>query len=339
MANILFRVDASEKVALGHLKRSLALSIALQRLGHAIYFLALDDLASKNILAQKNVFWTMGEVGSDEDVDNLILIANQIVADVLVVDSYSINSNYLTLLKNNKFKIVLFDDLFTQNFAVDALIHSLPVTLQVKHQVDLMMLGFEYVVLAPEYWDVNLRQPQERVQRILITFGGIDHYGLTEWAIEAINQLALEKFCSFTLDVVVGPYYSNLSKIEAVAKLSTLTVNLHIAPNSLRELFDSSDIVLTGGGGAVYESVRLGIPTIGVGLSEQQNKTIEVLDLADGIIGHHFTSSSDLSLLKKKLSYLIDAHEKRISLSEVGPNIIDGQGAKRIAQKITSALI
>ena len=106
MRTLIFRVDATQQVALGHLKRCLALSGAISELDFRVVFICFDEPAARELLLRNEVIWSSNKVADESDADNVVRIAKSLDSEVIIVDSYHISNIYLNTLKSSRAKII-----------------------------------------------------------------------------------------------------------------------------------------------------------------------------------------------------------------------------------------
>ena len=107
--------------------------------------------------------------------------------------------------------------------------------------------------------------------------------------------------------------------------------------NIERFLFQS-DLAITAGGIAAYEALCSGTPLLALSYDRLQHATIKALASSRACIDLGFGDELDPSELAKTLS-LVDADvEIRKLLSCRGRQIVDGQGARRVAEIIRQSV-
>ena len=160
-----------------------------------------------------------------------------------------------------------------------------------------------------------------------MTFGGVDHYNLSSIVIRIFDLMETK----FDLDIVIGPYYENVSQIQALARASKNNVYLHREKQSLSSLMDQSDIAICAGGTTSFEVVASRVPCIAVALWENQWPSVKSLDRLDAILPVYFNSLESLtSDLQSSVHKLVSDGCLRHSLYTNCSKALDGYGARRI---------
>ena len=121
---VYIRTDANEKIATGHVMRCLTIAEEIIQLGEMVHFFVSDEESAILIHDRKyqvTVLHTKWDK-VDSEYEYGVLKAYAHKGDVLLVDSYSINTNYLSKMKKI-FKVATFDDLFLEKKAADVIIN------------------------------------------------------------------------------------------------------------------------------------------------------------------------------------------------------------------------
>ena len=149
------RADGSKKIGMGHLTRCSALAMELQKRGHETTFVTLQGTSGWSWL-QDNGFSTIGVISGNSDEECAFVSqwcrTNNVAA--LIVDSYSVTSEYLACLKENSIQVVVIDDdhrfsydcsmLINGNFSADISDYS-------DCKSKRMLVGPQYAILRKEF--------------------------------------------------------------------------------------------------------------------------------------------------------------------------------------------
>ena len=106
---------------------------------------------------------------------------------------------------------------------------------------------------------------KNEIKTVLITLGGNDLRNLTP---KILNLLKSEPF---TKKVIIGNSFDNLCEIEKFDD------DLIYAPNSkqMLEAMENVDLAISSAGQTLYELARVGVPTIAVGVVDNQINNIK----------------------------------------------------------------
>jgi len=102
LSNILIRCDATEAVALGHLRRCLYLAKAISKFTNlSVVFGCYDDLAAHRLLDAEDYLkhWFSQTIGKKGDFEETIRLASDINAEWVLLDSYDVSFQYFAAMK------------------------------------------------------------------------------------------------------------------------------------------------------------------------------------------------------------------------------------------------
>jgi UDP-2,4-diacetamido-2,4,6-trideoxy-beta-L-altropyranose hydrolase len=332
---IVFRTDATPKVALGHLRRCLALAEALRQEGCEAVFYCFDDPAARAALSDGRFrsHFMSHEVGTDEDTNNMVEILKQVRPALVIVDSYAADERYLAALRAKTPAVGCFDDLGWAECPADIVINGLVGAEVIPYRAPLALLGPQYLILALDYWECPPATPRERVRSVLVTMGGIDHYDLSSLLIGLIGRADR----TIRIDIVIGPYYENQERVQAAKESYGGNVVLHQTPATLGPLMRESDLAISAGGFTLYELAAVGVPTIGIALWDNQRGNVTALGELNAILPLIYDNSA---VFDERLGGSIDGLIKdaagRHEMAAAGQAMVDGCGACRAAQAIVS---
>ncbi len=335
LMGVAFRTTAGPTIGLGHLRRCVTLAQALQLHGIVCHFSIDHDPAALRFLRE------YGFDGIEErDKHDLIRTLEYLErwgARALVVDSYAIEDGRLGQLKGPF--VVVIDDLGGRPLPVDLIVNgsanAAELTYCTRPETQLL-LGPEYVLLREEFSREPQRTVRGRVERVLISVGGTDRFQLTSrmvaWTHEALGQVVT--------DVVVGPFFSQdaVQELEQLAENSQGIVVLHRDPPYMRELMLACDLAVAGGGQTAYELAATGTPAVAIRLADNQTGNLKGLSGSGALtwVG----DASDRDLHGKAVVALVELSvdpKHRREMGRTGRRLVDGRGAKRVAQAIMEA--
>ena len=248
---ILFRVDANPKVALGHLKRCVSLSLKLRELKVDSYFAIIEDEYSMEYLSSLSIpFLTIDINNDNDDLVQTLIIAENFSVNIIVTDSYKINDQYRKkLIKNGYFVASISDlgiDVDDYNININSNLNADKIIKKEKNKNQL--LGIDYLIMPKEFWNISSYNSIEKIDNVLITMGGIDHFDLSTQILTILDKINL----SFTITVIVGPYYENISSINNQTEKMSKSINLISNPSTLFPFMEKCTLALCAGGQTLY---------------------------------------------------------------------------------------
>lgn len=338
--NVLFRVNAGPHIGLGNLQRCLSLATALHRLGATCIFLTNEDPTVRNrIMAFDFEASKLNGVerGSAEDLKHTFAMAVRYRCDAAVVDSYHIDPGYLRQLWAAGLFVVAIDDLarfpFPCQLVVNGGAHSHRLSYYSSSGDTLFLLGPQYALLRPEFWDVPPRTVRDTVQNVLVTLGGADPHNLMPEMLGLLDDVPGD----FTVTAIVGPFFQKRAEVECVARHCRRLVRLVLGPDSLRDLMLATDLAVSAGGQTLYELAATGTPTVAVQVADDQAGSLQglaaerVVQVA-GCVGE----AGLVDCVREAMQDLIQSKDARMEMSAAGQQLVDGQGARRVAEAIVS---
>lgn len=256
-------------------------------------------------------------------------------ADVAVVDSYLASQMVYRQISERVRCGVYFDDMqrldYPEGIVINGAINAEGLRYPRKEGVT-YLLGIKYTPLRKEFVKVPKKRIRRNVRTMMITFGG-DDKGLTPRIVDYLNQT----YPRIRKEVVVGRGFENISDIK---RLEGPLASLIYFPNAqvMKELMLKADLTISGGGQTLYELARVGVPTIAIGLSENQLTNIKGWQKV-GFLSHagSYRDGRLLDRLKREVDRLLP-YEVRLKRSEAGRTTMDGKGVERAIDRILDFL-
>jgi spore coat polysaccharide biosynthesis predicted glycosyltransferase SpsG/RimJ/RimL family protein N-acetyltransferase len=256
-------------------------------------------------------------------------------ADVALVDSYLADRKLYEEVCGMVHCAVYFDD--TQrldypegiviNGAIGAEKRRYP-----KREGVTYLLGIDYTPLRKEFSKVPKRKIRKEVKTMMITFGGDDRK-ITPRILKHLTKT----FPGIRKEVVVGRGFKNIAEIEKLKNPLAVPVYFPDA-RGMKKAMLNADLAISGGGQTLYELARVGVPTIAIGLSDNQLPNIKGWQRAGFVhYGGWYREGGLLDRLKREVDRLLP-YETRKERSKKGRATIDGKGVKRAIDRIVGSL-
>lgn len=341
---VAFRCDASSRIGLGHVLRSLSLAQALARCGADITFLlrASDVDAAARVQAAGFAARVLplpsvqgpGEL-ADADVDAAAAIAALRDAQPawVVVDHYGLDARWHNALRSALgCRIAAIDDLADRPLAVDALVdhnlvpqgtHQARYAAVVHPEPRRWFCGPRHALLGPAYAhlpDFTVREP---VQSVGIFLGGTDPRAASATALAACRAAGF----AGEVEVVTTSAAPSLAALQAaVAADGRATLRLDLP--DLAAFHARHDLQVGAGGGGAWERCAVGTPSLTLCLADNQRAVIPALvQLGATATAADVTIQGIAAALRPLLA---DAGLRR-QLSTAARTLVDGWGARRVA--------
>lgn len=358
---VVFRTDASNTIGTGHITRCLNLAHELQERGACILFICrhheghfcdlikeqgfeihwlskpLDDFVPNDNIAHAT--WLGAPWHEDATSTEAIIRTIPTKTDWLIVDHYGIDYRWENQLRSLVDNIMVIDDLADRIHNCDILLDQNLVKNyknRYNHLVPghcIQLLGPNYALLQPIYAKLHTRIPPRAgsIQRILISFGGVDFDNLTGLVLNAFISLNRS---DIKVDVVLSKHSPHLESIQQQLSIGHPNIHIYSTLPSLSNLIVKADLAIGAAGITNWERLCLGLPAIIVIIADNQEAIANWLHHEGLVIllGH-----------KDKLSKYVVLHTltKMINegleqtWSQKCHQIVDGKGVERVSEILT----
>lgn len=360
---ILFRTDGSSLIGLGHLSRCLTLANYFKSIGMNCTFVCREsDIKLKNIIdieghsvkvLNKTYKISTGiedtevphsswlETDWETDAFETINSISGNNFDILFIDHYSLDYKWINLIREHVKKVVVIDDLADRVLNCDFLIDQ-TLGRDISDYKDLLgpssisLVGSKFSILRPEFIQKIdeakvKRQETSKVKTILISLGGVDKDNITKKIIESLLKYKFVK--DLQINVVLGAGSSHFDDIKSFADLKS-NVKVFFNIKNMSDFILDADLAFGAGGSSSWERCVLGLPSINVVLSKNQEKISSALEESHLGFNIGYWSESKTKEILEKLSQLRDDASIWHKFSKNCFNITDGKGIKRISKVI-----
>jgi UDP-2,4-diacetamido-2,4,6-trideoxy-beta-L-altropyranose hydrolase len=306
---VLILTEGGERIGFGHITRCVALCEAFKEKFINPTLLVNGDDSILGLLKYKN-FEIYNWIKNKEK-----LFQDIVKSDFVVIDSYlAEKSMYDKISEVTGGKMLMIDDYnrikYPKGIVVNPSIYGDKIDYLRKSDA-IYFLGKDYILLRKEFWNVPERKISKKVKNVLITFGGMNRYNL-------VNKIA--NFLKEKFNIKIYIVNTKFNKLTAKEMLSLML---------------ESDVCISGGGQTTYELARVGVPTIGICLAENQKFNLRCWKSL-GFIENLFWDNEGEKLIEVICSSFnsLLPYQKRKKLNEIGRSYVDGQGAKNIIKII-----
>jgi len=248
---IVFRVIGYSEVGMGHISRCLALAHEIS--DHEVYFVC--DTAS-SIAANKLAgydYW-LG-VYEPEVIEQAII---DLHPDLVVNDILNTEADYIVRLRSRGIIVVNFEDLGSGAVEADLTINDLYDDALLAGER--IVWGHNWFFLRDEFHDARPNQFQNRVTRLLITFGGTDPSDFTRRVLQLVAPYCAEQ--GIAIDVVSGDGYSFKEELESLISGLTAEVTYTHVTGVISRIMENVQLAICSNGRTVYELAHMNIPAI-----------------------------------------------------------------------------
>lgn len=312
---IVFRADASPEIGTGHVMRSSA--IAEEAIGRGLDCVFIGSISRIEWLEKRIQGLGFSEIINPNNFDFLQH------ADVLVVDSYTLDENEPLITGGKWQSVVAIVDQETLYYPHDLAIHPGLDGSWYRGSVRFLS-GANYIPLRKSITRVASRSTG-LIQRIVVFGGGTDTFQFSGAVADVLSKLQ-----GFNSAIFYSQEKSRISRLDP--RFSVLDFG-----SSLDSSLSKADLVITTASTSCLEVIARGIPVaIACAVPNQvpYYDAIGNLRLASQIGGRVSRGFWDLD--SHELSTLIDDSDYRKTLIENSSGYIDLYGSKRIVDEIIS---
>ncbi|MFT6898245.1 MAG: UDP-2,4-diacetamido-2,4,6-trideoxy-beta-L-altropyranose hydrolase [Paraglaciecola sp.] len=273
---IVFRVDASPIIGLGHLMRCLALSQGLGENDVEVVFV-VNETTLAYCCSRHDWFGEVMVIPQMTMVDECNWLNKKcaaLQADWLILDGYSFDYEYRRNVSNISASLAIFDDgnlcsvakpdprvQLVINWATQA--EQLPYREVVPNAS--LCVGDNFRVLRQEFLKKN-NTPWLQRRGLLLMFGGSDPFDLTLPLLTLFCQSAVR----MPIIVVTGAAYQHTRALQVVISNSELSItHLHDCQN-MAQVLGNARLVISAAGASQYELLSCATPCILTVVAENQ---------------------------------------------------------------------
>ena len=319
MLKLGIRVSSSISSGRGHFERCLEIRRHINEkvfwfLDHESEFIKnkiskLDELYYEN---GKNTYDSLGK-----------LMTNNYLNCVLV-DSYHINCKEIYNI-NNKIPIMAIID---KNIITKANIVICPQPIKEPN-----IKGTKYFC-GPKYAPISnkfkSKDHKKRIKnKILISFGSYDSLGITLNAIKAVKNLIIDESYSADIVITLAEESPIIDQVKDLIK-NFSNFQLVLDSKNMEDIYKCCNIAIGAPGLSYLERMASGLPSLLI----PQNKTHESLIDMWVKLGCGFRAENSINSIQKNLKFLLFNDKLRKEVIKISENLVDGKGAKRIANEI-----
>ncbi len=274
--NILFRVDSSSDIGIGHLMRDLVLAEEYKK--DKIFFasLNLEGNFNEKILEKG---YDLKELNTN-NVDEIIGLIKKLKIDFMIIDHYGIDVNYEKRVKEEtKVKLLVFDDLYEKHYCDILLNHNICAKKEryktlVPNFTELRC-GKDYTLIREEFKEERKKGKKndfdEKHIKVFLAMGGADHSNININILDVLN-----KFSNLKIDVVTTTANKNIEKLKDYSK-KYKNIKIYINSNNIASLINCCDFAIISPSVIAHEVLFLKTPFIAIKTALNQQDMYEYL--------------------------------------------------------------
>ena len=293
--------NASESVGTKHINR--CLSVASKLVFHDILFLLEEShQLGIDIIEKYNYNYKIYD-----GKDDLINCLRDYSPDLLLNDIADTSSEYISILRDEGYFVINFEDLGTgsglANVVFDALYEH---DLSEKN----IYTGYEYYLLRDEFYFQPQKIITHAVNNVLITFTGEDEDNLTEKVINSILSTNYEG----RINVIVGLTYPDLEGLISKYE-SNQSIQIYQNVSNISEFMFKADIIFSSASKRMYDICSLGVPTICLCQNERELSHVFANE-SNGFINMGLGVDVEMQQLIDQFVNLVNDYDLRVAMNK-----------------------
>jgi len=335
---ILFRADGNSILGMGHIMRCLSIADALKEREINVEFVLAESFMQELIESRGYTAHVLNTDYSKPTEEIAILKKADYYkeAAAILLDSYYVTEEYVQALKGKM--TVYVDDYFTK-LPVDAIINysvyadESEYVKVYENNIPKLILGPAYAPLRKEFCDTEPKLISQQVKDVLVLTGGSDSLHV---ALSFAREVLSREDDGISFHFVVGLMSEDYDEICTLAESNPSRIMVHHNVHDMKGLMSDCDMAISAAGSTQYELCACGIPTINYTLADNQVLGARAFEKQGVMLyaGDVRDSEGFYTNLYDKAKELANSQIKRTMYSEKARNLVDGNGAGRIAVKL-----
>lgn len=248
--NVIILTEGGKDYGFGHVARCSSIYQAFRKFCITPQFIVNGDKSIDAIL--QNIDYTIYDWQNMEFADD----------DIVIIDSYHAPLEFYQKIAKTTALAIYIDDNNRIDYPDGTVVNG---TILATTKRKDALYGSKYIPLRQDFWNTKIIDVNDEIRNVLITLGGNDLRNLTP---KILNLLKNEDFAK---KVIIGNSFDNVGEIEEFDD------ELIYSPDSrqMLEAMESTDLAISSAGQTLYELARVGVPTIAVGVVDNQINNIK----------------------------------------------------------------
>ncbi|MBE6084921.1 MAG: N-acylneuraminate cytidylyltransferase [Selenomonas ruminantium] len=254
---IIFRADGYAKLGMGHIYNCLTLAYSM--LGHQVLLLTKES-AAEGLAKIRESNLPYRTFKDDAELDRII---EDFQPDIWVNDCLNTTAEYIRHLKEQVPRVVTIEDLGAGIDEADAVINALYPKDADRSTV---YSGHKYVCLRDEFQIARPKAFSEKVENIIVMFGGTDPSNLNKLVYDGLVAEGGVPGVNIYFITGIGYDYAQNGVVNRP------DLNIYIRPNvpQVTKYMKQADLALTSQGRTIFELASMCVPAVVLSQNERE---------------------------------------------------------------------
>lgn len=344
---VLFRVDASAAIGVGHIMRCISLAKALGKEGMECSFATRPlSVHMGRLLREAGIeheeLPTESAGGEEGDAADCVRAFSARAWDLVILDHYGLGLRWQRAFRAHGRLFLAIDDIGTRDFDTDILLDQnlssdnwAAYDSRVSKET-VRLLGPRFALLREEFRSLRERErafPEAPPYSALVFYGGSDLAGCTMQAIHALESVEAVA----QVAVVVGSSNPRAGEIKDFCS-SRPRFQFHMDVGDMARLVCGADVAFGAGGSSIWERACLGIPSLVTILADNQAGVATAAEKAGLLAVAGEAERLDVNQLRQKAEAFLNGGALLLQQRMQGMRAVDGLGAARMAAYLKARL-
>jgi|TARA_B110000259_G_scaffold182285_1_gene225660 spore coat polysaccharide biosynthesis predicted glycosyltransferase SpsG/RimJ/RimL family protein N-acetyltransferase len=348
--NFIIRVDYSDNIGIGHLKRMTYLADNLLKKKHKVIFVLrrfqttkikkdfikkysikfIDSVKNNFIFEKKFTKKINNNLFFEFEFNFIMKLIEKSNINFLVFDTPYLNEkNHIKL--NGNFKKILITDKGYSSRYFDYILNSRIMPNGVFKPKSL--IGPKFSIVDQNFVKYRKTVPSnKKILKMIIFFGNSDNKNILKKICIYISEF---KNLSINVDILIGKNYKNLSQIKDIIDKNNI-LRIKYFTNNFTKLLYKYDFCILSSGVSLSEALTLKIPTFLITNDISQNYFCKLLNKQNLLYFYSHYSNITKNSFKNHFYKFIHTDYPLIKKSLISSNLFDGYGSDRLIEILAS---
>lgn len=263
---IIFRADANFEIGYGHFIRTLALADILKDYFFCVFYTANP---TKYQISQLNKVCEFVSLNEENKLSEFLSFLSG--DEIVILDNYYYDSLYQQKIKAKGCKVVCIDDMHDKRYNCDVIINQV-ITDKSKFNCrnnTFLCLGNSWALLRKPFLDLKSieRHTIYNKLHVLIMYGGIDKFNLSEETAEYISKISIVDH----ITIVVGDSH----QMKSITS-NKIDIKRSLSASEIANLMQISDVGIMSTSSVCLEAKACSLPIIAGYYVDNQKEIYEV---------------------------------------------------------------